>query len=95
VPYNESRTILYNATQGWDGFSDFSGAGAGAFAALASKYGYRLVFCESHGVNLFLIRQDLLVSSSSTIPVKDIHRGPNFFGKGLSYPHGNGTWVYV
>ena len=96
VPANESRTIAYNATGGWDGFSDYSGASAAAMAKLGAEHGYRLIYCESHGVNAFLVHEDLIAGDGGgIIPVREIQREPNFFGKGLSYPHGNGTWVTV
>jgi len=95
VPANESRSIVYNATGGWDGKTDYSGAGTAAIANLGEKYGYRLIYCESHGVNAFLIRKDLISRDEPIIPVEMINRLPNFFGRGLNYPHGHGEWVFV
>jgi hypothetical protein len=97
IPPSEARTVKYNATQMWDGFSHFSGASAAAFDQLGAAKGYRLIYCESHGVNCFLVREDLVSDSpdgSSRPTVYDIHRPPNFFGKGLNYPEGVGEWVW-
>ena len=44
----------------WDGFSHYAGGSAAAFNQLGALYGYRLIYCESHGVNCFLVREDLI-----------------------------------
>ena len=54
VPFNESRTVQYNATQMWDGATDYFGAGAGAFHQLGALYGYRLVYWQKVLVKCFL-----------------------------------------
>ena len=101
VPFNESRTVQYNATQMWDGATDYFGAGAGAFHQLGALYGYRLVYCESHGVNAFLVREDLIQGTIGNDVIESLVQScsanVNFFGRGLNYPKGIGVddvWVY-
>ena len=97
----------------WDGFSHYAGGSAAAFNQLGALYGYRLIYCESHGVNCFLVREDFISDFSqdddgggsggsgggkrrrrNRPTIFDIHRPPNFFGKALHYPAGNGEWVW-
>ena len=101
VPFNESRTVQYNATQMWDGATDYFGAGAGAFHQLGALHGYRLVYCESHGVNAFLVREDLIQGTIGNDVIESLVQScsanVNFFGRGLNYPKGIGVddvWVY-
>ena len=96
VPSNEARTVKYNATQMWDGATDYFGAGAAAFERLGAANGYRLIFCESHGVNAFLVREDLVDGIHEPLNIV-CNNGPNFFGRGLNYPVGNGSnhqWIF-
>ena len=67
-----------------------------AFKHLAMEKGYSLVYCESHGVNCFFVHdseiEPYLKNAPSTttsagaggidLDVKDVHRPPNYFGKG-------------
>ena len=59
MPPDEARTVAYDAARRWDG-SDFYGAGVLALHRLARTKGYSLVYCESHGVNCFFLRDDVL-----------------------------------
>lgn len=49
----------YDPAHYWDGSNHF-GASLDALAALGQRKGYRLVACDSQGVNAFFVRQDLL-----------------------------------
>jgi hypothetical protein len=44
----------------WKGHDEYSGASVCAFYCLAKRFGYTMVYCESYGVNCFMIRDDLL-----------------------------------
>jgi hypothetical protein len=48
----------YNPDHVWDGSICF-GASLTSLAKLAHRYGYRLVGCESRGINAFFVRKDL------------------------------------
>jgi hypothetical protein len=93
VPVNESRVIQYNRTQNWDGITQEFGVGLAALEKLAIKFGYRVVFCESHGVNAFLVHQKFMTEEK--ISLQEVYRPPNYFGKGGNYPKGLGKWVWV
>jgi hypothetical protein len=90
VPVNESRVIQYNRTQNWDGITQEFGVGLAALEKLAIKFGYRVVFCESHGVNAFLVHQKFMTEEK--ISLQEVYRPPNYFGKGGNYPKGLGKW---
>ena len=88
----------------WDGKTRYTGASAGALAKLAAEKGYSLVYCESHGVNCFFVRNDMMqrfgltaMTFSDVRGVQQIHRFPNYFGKGWTYPESNSSdeWVWV
>ena len=100
VPPNESKTVKYNATNMWDGVTDYFGAGAAAFDQLGAANGYRLIYCESHGVNAFLVREDLVTvlqqhETSQPLRMQKIYRPPNYFGRGMNYPKAAGLeWIF-
>eukprot|EP00939_MAST-03C_sp_MAST-3C-sp1_P001059 g1059.t1 len=100
---SEARVVPYVADRMWDGFSAYFGAGVAALAKLARAKGYSLVYCESHGVNCFFVRDDLLgldVSKEDGMRVDEIYRPPNFFNAGFKYPFPKGRdnhseWLWV
>ncbi len=51
-------TMRHNAAHTWD-HDNRHGASLGAFAALLGRRGYRLVGCDSLGVNAFFVRSDV------------------------------------
>ena len=69
----------------------------GALAHLARAKGYSLVYCESHGVNCFFVRNDVLgFDASAVLQPRLVHRGPNYFGRGWRYAHDTQReWVWV
>ena len=100
VPPEEPRTVAYNASRMWDGATDYSGAGTGAIAALGARHGFRLVYCETHGVNAFLVRDTLLHPAgggggSWVDDSRRVHQPANYFGRDMTYPAGEGLWVNV
>ena len=63
------RAVAEGVTErGWDGRTDFFGASLPALVALAAAKGYTAVHCESHGVNCFFVRNDLLCASAAQPP---------------------------
>ena len=100
IPPLEARTVPYNATGTWDGKTRYFGAGIGAFNVLAQKRGYSLVYCESHGVNCFFVRNDALgLNIGLYMDIEVVHRPPNFFGMGWKYPERDTNetdpWIWV
>ena len=100
IPPLEPRTVPYNATGAWDGKTRYFGAGIGAFNVLAQQRGYSLVYCESHGVNCFFVRNDALgMDLGPYIDIETIFRPPNFFGMGWHYPerdtNATDPWIWV
>jgi hypothetical protein len=51
--------IEYNARHEWD-YSDYQGASLQVFVDIFSNHGYKLVCCNSNGVNAFFVRDDHL-----------------------------------
>ena len=66
------------------------GASEGALVALAKRKGYRLVYAELAGVNLFFVRHDL---AAGFLP--PMHRGMNIDLEGRRHPSGEGSFVTV
>lgn len=99
VPATEPRVVRYLENGSWDGFSDYFGGSVAAFNHWAIRRGYSLVYCESHGVNCFLVRNDVLGQDTSTLlSPADLQAPPNFFGQGWSYPNSTDPsheWVWV
>ena len=55
-----AKTVQYAPTRSWDGKSDYYGASVAAMHKLGAAHGYSMVYCESHGVNCFMVRADVL-----------------------------------
>ncbi|RLN63541.1 hypothetical protein BBP00_00004054 [Phytophthora kernoviae] len=96
IPASEARTVEYDSSidgsGGWDGFSSYFGGSVAAFHHWGTQNGYSLVYCESHGVNCFLVRNDVLsedVNVSTVLGPEQLQNPPNFFGRGWFYPN---TW---
>ena len=104
IPPSEARTVPYSGSAQWDG-TTYGGASVLAIAKLLERHAYSLVYCESHGVNCFFIRNDVLGLESAPLRTLDtyfsvtsLHRPPNFFGEGRRHPDANGAareWVWV
>ena len=108
------RAVCSGVARPAGGRTDFFGASLPALVALAAAKGYTAVHCESHGVNCFFVRNDLLCASAAQPPAaaRDatlivaspcgldrvaaelLHRAPNFYGRGWSYPaRDDSEWV--
>uniref|UniRef100_K3WKN1 Methyltransferase FkbM domain-containing protein n=1 Tax=Globisporangium ultimum (strain ATCC 200006 / CBS 805.95 / DAOM BR144) TaxID=431595 RepID=K3WKN1_GLOUD len=100
IPPNEARSVKYRADAVWDGRTDFFGTSMGALYHWGVRNSYSLVYCESHGVNCFLVHNDALmgVNVSAFLHAEDVFAPPNFFGKGWSYPNASrpgDEWVWL
>ncbi|KAG3004193.1 hypothetical protein JG687_00011803 [Phytophthora cactorum] len=104
IPPNEARTVQYDDSEdgsgSWDGFSSYFGGSVAAFYRWGTLNGYSLVYCESHGVNCFFVRNDVLggVNVSAVLGPEQLQAPPNFFGQGWSYPdtwQPHHKWVWV
>jgi hypothetical protein len=99
IPSNEARTVTYDPSRAWDFTSDYFGASAAAFYQFGVQKGYSLVYCESHGVNCFLVRNDALGTNISDVLMpKHVYSPTNFFGKGWKYPNWSlpeHTWEWI
>jgi hypothetical protein len=71
VPPSESRTIRYEPDFRWRG-TDYFGASLLALARLSERKGYKLVYCERHGINAFFIRDDC--APPHTRSVRELYR---------------------
>lgn len=56
---DEDAVIPYDPAYRWDG-TDWTGCSARAWCNLLQPKGYSLVYIESHGVNMFFVRTDIL-----------------------------------
>jgi hypothetical protein len=82
LPLN-SETSIVNTNEFWDYTANF-GASLGALEKIAKKKGYSLVHTESHGVNSFFIRNDLLeLFPEAADPVRS---AANYSGFGENHP---------
>ena len=91
MPPPESKVVNLDDedNQRWDTTTYYFGASLAALEKLGRARGYELVYCESHGVNAFFVRRDLLrealCDESEQFSVDTLYRKPNFFGKGWKY----------
>ena len=110
IPVREARTVAYDANAQWDG-TTYGGASLLAMTKLLEQHHFSLVYCESHGVNCFFVRSDILgldggASPSAQLRTFDkyfatyhLHKPPNFFGEGRRHPEPRQQtgleWVWV
>jgi hypothetical protein len=59
----EDKVVISNSNTWWDG-TNYFGASLLAISNLGKMYGYSVVYCDSKGINCFLIRDDLICSKS-------------------------------
>lgn len=81
VPADEARVIWYDPDMRWQQ-DDYYGASLKAMAILGERKGYTLVYCDSHGVNAFFVRNDLV--PRLFVPER-IYRPANMGGIGLRH----------
>jgi hypothetical protein len=91
----------------WDGSTARHGASVTAMERLGRRHGYTMVYCESHGVNCFFVRDDVLADGLGLadaglaalrrrMPAAELHRPPNHFGMGLRHAaDAPGAWAAV
>jgi hypothetical protein len=85
-PPGQARAVAYQPWFVWDG-TDYFGASLAALHRLAEHKGYRLVYCDEHGVNAFMVRADLIPALH--------YRPPNYDGRGHGHPPSSRTMVHV
>jgi hypothetical protein len=73
-------------TRAWNGTS-FFGASLASFRSLASAKGYRLVHCDTSGINLIFVDKSTLGPDTDFLPEAEvISRVPNYYLYGLRHP---------
>jgi len=55
------------------------GASPEAFAALGGKFGYKMVYCESRGVNCFMMKSSLIKAADQSCIPSTLRRPPCYF----------------
>ena len=85
--------MAYDPSHCWDGTTHF-GASLSAYTVLASRLGYALIGTDSHGVNAFFLRRDLLAESGfvEATPEQAYHR-PRYGTLALPHPFRSGPFV--
>lgn len=73
IPPPESRTIAYDSAFRWDG-TDYFGASLAALERLGRSKGYRLVACDSRGVNAFFVDAALAEGRFAPPPLERLYR---------------------
>ena len=98
IPMNESKVVKRDDTHIWSD-SSYCGASLLAMQRLGASLGYTLIYAESHGVNAFFIRTDILYNRfkvnemapgeidelNKLLSIEHIYRQANYFGKGWWY----------
>lgn len=77
------QVVPYLRGVGWDR-TDYFGASYTAFLRLGAFFGYRVVHCDAQGVNIFLVRDDLLVGTDAD-SARSTYRPPGYRG-GMGHP---------
>lgn len=91
-PPPDRRAVVYEPTATWDG-SNYFGASLQAFVDLAERKGYRLVGCESTGVNAFFVRSDLVDERMPGRTVEELYRPPAYGPEGRGHPPSDRPWA--
>jgi hypothetical protein len=94
LPLDRQLIQPLELTTPWDG-TDWYGASLGAMELLAAKKRYALVHTETHGVNAFFVRDDLLPGTGLPIGPSAARHTANHFGTGAGHPRDpqNRPWV--
>jgi hypothetical protein len=75
----------YDSNHVWDG-SAYYGASLAALLRLGQQHGYKLVACDSKGVNAFFVRADLTQNYFPDDHLGLAHYSPPHFGRGYGHP---------
>jgi hypothetical protein len=82
----------------WEGHDEYCGGSVCTYFCLGKRFGYTLVYCESRGVNCFMVRDDLLQGALTISPdyVRTVLT-PTFLYRKLnfSYKKTDKPWHYV
>jgi hypothetical protein len=82
----------------WAGHDEYCGGSVCAYYCLGKRFGYTLVYCESRGVNCFMVRDDLLQDALKTSPdyVRKVLTPTFLYRKlNISYLRSDKPWHYV
>ena len=82
---SQALVMPYEPAFVWDG-SDYFGASLRALRDLGAAKGYRLVYCESTGVNAFFVADECLAPGFEAPPLEAVYRAPNYAGLGRRHP---------
>lgn len=90
---NQDWIMPYNSKHLYDG-SAYFGASLKALCQLGENLGYRLVGCDSVGVNAFFVREDLLQEKFTHIDggAEYHYCCPKYRGLFFGHPSGTGRW---
>ncbi len=81
----------------WDS-SDYHGASVCAFRCMAIRFGYTMVYCGSHGVNCFWIRNDLLekyLNIEASVVQRVLTPAVLYMKPAFIYRSTNNPWLHV
>jgi hypothetical protein len=81
----ERRSIAYDPFFRWTG-TNYQGASLAALAAVGTVQGYTLIACDSHGVNAFFVRDDLVEGNFARRALAELYRPPDFLPGGGGHP---------
>ncbi|MFZ0565823.1 MAG: hypothetical protein WAM28_06530 [Chlamydiales bacterium] len=91
---NQDKVVIYDPYYKWDG-TNYFGASILALYHLGRYKGYSLVYAESHGANLFFIRDDIIeslekegITFRNINKVSKIYRPPRYIGRPAHGPNG-------
>jgi hypothetical protein len=82
----------------WQNAENYIGGSVCAYHCMGKRFGYTLVYCESAGVNCFMIRDDLLRKALNVdLNLMKSVLNPNFLFKqpSFTYKPTNKPWHYI
>ena len=77
IHVEESKVIEYNPKAKWD-CTNYFGASLLALTKLGESKGYRLIGCDSNGINAFFCKAKLIQKYVKQKPNKELYRPPKF-----------------
>ncbi|MDX1607689.1 MAG: hypothetical protein R3251_00555 [Candidatus Spechtbacterales bacterium] len=80
IPFGESRAVKYNPEASWDG-TNYFGASLSAYIKLAEEKGYKLIGCDSTGVNAFFVTRELADKHFALKDAKQLYKPPRYGAK--------------
>lgn len=94
-PPPQKMVIPYQDHFCWDGTSYF-GASLSSLEALGEELGYALIGTDTHGVNAFFLRHDLLQSSGfPALTAEEAYHPPRYGPDRGGHPHRSGPYLEI